>query len=298
MAQAADTLRTSLRLGFGCSGAWAQRWYSARDAERLVLTALEGGVRHFDTAGFYAGGEAERRLAAALRQWPEPVFISSKTGTHYRPGGARKDFSPNAIRADVEASLRRLGRERLDLLYLHGPSADQQAQGLETLARLKEEGKIGRAGVCGEGEGLRRAVAAEGVDVIMGVYNAFRREHGECFAAARRAGIAVVAIAPLAQGLYRNDFFAVASPADAWRVARALVRNRRELAAARAARAALESIPGWRPAQLLLAFALSNPAIDVAVTTSTDAARLGESIAAAGRSLSPAIIEVLNSLST
>lgn len=289
----ANKFRPSFRLGFGCSGAWAARWFSAREAERLLVTALEGGVRHFDTAGFYANGEAERRLGAVLTRWREPLFVSSKTGTKYGSRGPRKDFSPAAIRADVEASLTRLGRERIDLVYLHGPSRDDEARGLETLARLKDEGKIGFAGICGEGEGLKRAVAAQGVDVIMGVYNLFRQEHAETFKAAQRAGIGVVAVAPLAQGLYRDDFFRCRSPADAWRIARALIRNRRELAEARAVQDALASISEWSPAQLLLAFALANPAVDVAVTTSTDAGRLGQSLAAARLSLTPEIYRAL-----
>lgn len=260
------------------------------------MTALEGGVRHFDSAAFYANGEAERRLGAVLRKWREPVFVSSKTGTRYGLGRARKDFSAAAIRADVEASLSRLGRDRIDLVYLHGPSRDEESRGLEALARLKEEGKIGLAGICGEGEGLRRAVAAPEVDVIMGVYNLFRRDHAETFEAARRADIGVVAIAPLAQGLYREDFFTCRSPADGWRIARALVRNRRELKTVRAVRGALAGVSGWSPAQLLLGFALANPAVDVAVTTSTDAGRLGESLAAAGRTLPPGIYERLASI--
>lgn len=298
MTISSETLQAPFRLGFGCSGAWGKTWFSAREAERVLFAALEGGVRHFDTAGFYGEGEAERRLGAGLKRWGAPVFVSTKTGTRYRIGGVQKDFTPVAIRADVEGSLKRLGRERIDLVYLHGPSPGQQAQGLETLARLKEEGKIGHAGICGEGEGLKRAVAAEGVDVIMGAYNLMRREHGEVFDDAKRAGLAVVAIAPLAQGLYRKDFFSLRAPADFWRIARALVKKRRELAAARAVQDRLYAFPGWSAGQLALAFALANQAVDVAVTTTTSTARLAESIEAARRTPEPEILEALAGLST
>lgn len=264
----------------------------------MLLTAFEGGVRHFDTAGFYSRGEAERRLGVFLHEQRHSVFISSKTGTRYQFGRARKDFSPQAIRADVEASLKRLNRERIDLLYLHGPSGSEQASGLETLGRLKEEGKIGLAGVCGEGEGLRRAVSADGVDVVMGVYNIFRREHATVFDEAKRAGMGVVAIAPLAQGLYRQDFFTIGGAADVWRIGRALIRNRAELRVARAARPQLAAVSGWSAAQLVLAFALANSAIDVAMTTSTNAARLSESIAAARRTPGPEVMDLFNRLAT
>ncbi|MEQ1931833.1 MAG: aldo/keto reductase, partial [Parvularculaceae bacterium] len=162
-----DQFRFPLRLGFGCSGAWGMPWFDAARARAVLLKALEGGVRHVDTAGFYSGGEAERRLGATLREFREPLFVSTKTGTAYAYGRTRKDFSEGAIRGDVEASLKRLSRERIDLLYLHGPSSTQLAQALPTLLKLREEGMIARWGVCGEGRGLEEAVDA-GAGAIMG----------------------------------------------------------------------------------------------------------------------------------
>ncbi|HPE31881.1 MAG TPA: aldo/keto reductase [Parvularculaceae bacterium] len=292
-----DIFSVPLRLGFGCSGALASKWFSPRRAARLLQNAYDGGVRCFDTASFYSGGEAERRLGAVAANWRDPVFISTKTGTRYTASGAVKDFSPAAIRRDVETSLVRLGRDTLDLVYLHGPSPEGQRSGLETLAALKDEGKVRLAGICGGGRGLDRAVAAEGVDVIMGVYNILRREHAEVFKAAKAKGVGVVAIAPLAQGLFRKNFFEVRGPADVWRIARALINNRPELSQARAARDVLASFPGWTPAQAALAFVHANPAIDVAVTTSTNIGRLSESIDAAGRTPPASLLRALEALS-
>lgn len=275
-----------LRLGFGCSGAWAQRWFPERDARSILLAALAAGVRHVDTAGFYADGEAERRLGQALREFHEPVFVSTKTGTRYRRfGRAQKDFSPAAIRMDVEASLMRLGRDRIDLLYLHGPSDAELAQAMETLHALKQEGKVNLAGVCGEGSGLAKAAETEGVEIIMGAYNIFRREHEAIFSKAKERGIGVAAIAPLAQGLYRRDFLAVRSPADGWRVARALTKNRHELRMAKEAKELLHSFEGWTPAQLALAFVQANPAVDVALTTTTSKDHLAETLKGAEKRL-------------
>ncbi|NWG70238.1 MAG: aldo/keto reductase [Parvularculaceae bacterium] len=266
-----------LRLGFGCSGAWGQRWFDERQARAVLARAIERGVRCVDTAGFYAGGEAERRLGVVLRDLRASVFVSTKTGTRYESSGARKDFSEAAIRADVSASLQRLHCERLDLLYLHGPSSTELAQSLPALARLREEGKIARWGVCGEGRGLEEAVEA-GADAIMGVYNFLNRRHAPVFAKAKAHGLGVVAIAPLAQGLYRRGFFEAGSAADLWRIARALLKNREELARARAARPILEAIEGYSPAQAALAFVHANPDIDVAVTTTTSLGRLEETL--------------------
>lgn len=285
-----------MRLGFGASGAWGQKWFSEGEACALIEAALAVGVSHFDTAGFYAEGEAERRLGAALRALGVTPFVSTKTGTTYRRfDPPLKDFSESAIRRDVEASRKRLGRDRLDLLYLHGPSDEALVAARPVLEALKAEGKIAQWGLCGEGAGLQGAIDA-GAGAIMGVYNLLRREHAEVFARAKAKGLAVVAIAPLAQGLYDPALFAPTSLAGVWRLARALAKNRPELARARAIRPALESVDGWAPAELALAFALAVPSVDVAMTTTTKHAHLMQSAAAARRILPPDVLARLASL--
>lgn len=280
------------RLGFGCSGALGKPWFPERDARAVLAHALALGVRHFDTAGFYADGEAERRLGAALGEFGETVFVSTKTGTQYRRGGAAKDFSAVHIRADVMRSLERLRRDTLDLVYLHGPDADQHREGVEALAQLREEGLVNAIGVCGEGEGLARAAGDPDVDAIMGAYNFLRREHRPAFERAACTGKSVVAIAPLAQGLYDDAFFRIRSRADLWRVARALVKNRSELRRARAARASLKAIDGWTPAQAALGFVLAHDFVDIALTSTTRIEHLDETLGAASRFLPAALLKI------
>jgi aryl-alcohol dehydrogenase-like predicted oxidoreductase len=183
-----EAVRFPLRLGFGCSGAWGMPWHDERAARAVLDAAYEAGVRCFDTAGFYGAGEAERRLGRALAAFSEPVFVSTKTGTRRQSPLApvRKDFSEAAMRADLEGSLRRLQRDRVDLLYLHGPSRDALASAATLLERFKQEGKIAAWGVCGEGEGLSDAIDFR-ADAIMGVYNILRREHAATFARRRLA---------------------------------------------------------------------------------------------------------------
>ena len=120
-------------LGFGVSGPHGARWFREGKLARLIAQALDGGVRHFDTAPFY--GEAEERLGRAL-QGRSDIFISTKTGT--RRAGRRlvKDFSPAGMRADVEGSLLRLKREAVDVIYLHGPAPAEVAPALAALAAL------------------------------------------------------------------------------------------------------------------------------------------------------------------
>lgn len=287
-------LRPALRLGFGASGAWAQPWFPESEAVERIREALDLGIRSFDTAPFYAGGEAERRLGAALGR--TEAFVSTKTGTRYRGlRPAMKDFSADGIRRDVETSLRHLGRERLDLLYLHGPSERQIDEAFPTLQRLVEQGKVAAWGVCGAGAPLEHGMAA-GASAVMGVYNILHRQHAGVFRRAKAAGLLVVAIAPLAQALYRRDFLLPRSMADAWHLARGVVRNRRELLRARALRPVLESEFGWTPAQIALAFTLANPDVDVAFTTTTKRAHLAESAKGASLTLPDALFAKLAAL--
>lgn len=282
-----------LKLGFGCSGFWGQKWFPVREAAALVERALKSGVIHFDTAGFYADGEAERRLGATLQALRLQPFVSTKTGTRYI-GGRRplKDFSEAAIRKDIETSLKRLTRERLDLLYLHGPSAEEIVATRPLLERLVAEGKIASWGVCGEGATLHVAID-NGAGAVMAAYNFLRQEHADVFRRAKAEGVLTAAIAPLAQGLYRRDFLRPKNVADAWHLARALVKNRRELALARRLRAALEDLDGWTPAAAALGFVHANPDIDVAITTTTNSDHLDESLAAAARRLPRPHVEYL-----
>lgn len=263
------------RLGFGVSGPLGQAWFSNRTTRQLIAHALAGGIVHFDTGPFYF--DAEHRLGAALKgEGASDVFISTKTGTRRQGGRLVKDFSDSAIRNDVENSMNRLGRERLDLLYLHGPTINEIDRAKPVLEALRREGKVAAIGVCGEGEPLAHA-ARSGFNAIMCPYNIFDRRHETAFAEAKRQGLLTVAVAPLAQGLVDPKFNRVSSLADFWRIARARFRGKygpEQIEAARQALGASE------PVAAALGFVLSNANIDVVITTTTKKAHLAESLQA------------------
>jgi len=288
------------RLGFGASGAWSKKWFSARKAEKLVSHALERGIVHFDTAGFYAGGVAEARLGKFLNLTArENIQISSRVGPRYGNGGKPiKDFSVAAIRADVNASLKRLGRDHIHTLYLHGPTIEQIEGTRNVMSMLKQEGKIGAIGVCGVGEQLDHAVQYNAANAIMGLYNAFDQRHGGVFKEAKEKGIQTVAIAPLGQALYRRGFMIPKSSSDLWYLARAIGRNSQELKHARHVAAnALNDVEGRSPASAMLGFALANPSLDIVLTNTTRIAHLEESIqAASGPALDERTVSILSKL--
>ena len=277
------------KLGFGCSGAWGMGWFSTKKAIALIHQSIEGGIAQFDTGNFYNNGMAEKRLGLALRDFPveqrAALRISSKTGTQIGSNGRLfKDFSPDTIRRDVNTSLARLGIEALDILYLHGPNEHELATSLPILAELKHAGQIRAIGVCSHGPHLKHALAQEAIDVLMGTFNLLDLSHMATFQAAHAQGKRVAAIAPLAQGLYRKELLAPRSLPDLWYLARALGKNRTELARARK-NAWLHEIDDWHAPELALAFACAAPFIDNVITTTTKPTHLDANIGTARRDM-------------
>lgn len=126
-------------------GAWGQS--DATEARRLVDVCLEAGVTLFDTADVYSDGASEEILGQAIRGRRSDVLISTKTGL---PTGGPQDWGASRgrlIRA-VEASLRRLGSDYIDLLQIHALDAFTPAEELlGTLDMLIAAGKVRYAGV-------------------------------------------------------------------------------------------------------------------------------------------------------
>lgn len=272
------------RLGFGASGAWAKRWFAEAKAEGLVARAVERGINHFDTASFYANGLAETRLGKILQNLGNPdVEVSTKTGTEYRTGRPPlKDFSPASIRSDTEQSLKRLNREQLDILYLHGPNNQELEGALETLQTLKREGKIKQAGICGFKPELEEAIKLQGVDIIMCPYNILDPSSSSLFGAAKSSGIRTVGIASLVPGLGQKGLARPTSPSDIWYLLRAAKHRTSSLSKPRARLQAIAARNApITSEQLMLHFALANPAIDLVLTNTTRISHLDANISTA-----------------
>ncbi len=140
---------------------------SGVDVNGLVDAAIEAGIRYFDTAPLYGHGTAERRLGAALsRHDRDSVIISTKVGRLVvAPASGHADtgifadapnadvafaFDGDSILRSIEASLDRLGTDRIDILYIHDPDdfADQAIrESYPVLHRLREEGVVSAIGV-------------------------------------------------------------------------------------------------------------------------------------------------------
>lgn len=125
-------------------------WGQVEDDEsvRAIRRAFDLGVRFFDTADVYGAGHSERVVSRALEGHRDDVVIATKFGHTFQDDGSRRghglDVSPTYIRRACEGSLRRLGREAIDLYQLHvGSLPDAQADAVvEELERLQSEGLI------------------------------------------------------------------------------------------------------------------------------------------------------------
>ena len=139
------------------------------ESHDAVRAAWERGIRYFDTAPHYGLGLSERRLGAALAEFPrDEVVISTKVGRLLVPNPSpterdddifevpgdltrQWDFSRDGILRSIEGSLERLRTDRIDVLYLHDPDIsglDGAAElGAKTLIELREEGVVGAVGI-------------------------------------------------------------------------------------------------------------------------------------------------------
>jgi len=122
------------------------------EAARLIGTALDNGIDHFDHADIYADGRSESVFAEAFDQSRrEQVVIQTKCGINRRPHG-HYDFSKEHIVTAAEGSLARLRTEYVDMLLLHRPDTLMEpAEVAEAFAKLRESGKVRHFGVSNMG---------------------------------------------------------------------------------------------------------------------------------------------------
>ena len=145
-------------LVYGVSGPLATPFYSKTEVCRLIAHAYDAGLSIFDTAPSYGAGEAERRLGEALKKKPD-AFVMTKAGVNATGFAKRvRDFSPSGIKKSVEMSLARLGRERIDLLWLHGVAQGEVTEELErVIEQLSGDGKVAFCGATSRDTAFLRA---------------------------------------------------------------------------------------------------------------------------------------------
>ncbi len=204
-------------------GPWQWGWGKQDDSQslRTIEKALELGINWIDTAPAYGLGHSEEIVGQATRGIRDKVFIATKCGLVWNSKGKiRNDLTPASIRKELEDSLRRLKTEYVDLYQIHWPDPKTPIEkSWETLARLKEDGKIRFLGVSNfDIDLMRRAQKIAPIDSLQPLYNLFDREiEANILPFCQQNGIGVVAYSPLKSGLLTGKFNPEKLAADDWR---------------------------------------------------------------------------------
>ncbi len=183
--------RTGLKvsvLGYG-AGAVGGLFTKGRpaDQERAAARAIEAGINYFDTAALYGNGESERNLGRVLKTLKADVIV----GTKVRLSPEHRADVAKAIAQGMDDSLKRMGRDHVDLFQLHNPLVAQDSDDklaidialnevAPALEKLRKAGKTRFIGLSGVGEtaALQRAIDSKLFDTVQVVYNALNPSAG------------------------------------------------------------------------------------------------------------------------
>jgi aryl-alcohol dehydrogenase-like predicted oxidoreductase len=223
-------------VGFGAwavgGGGWAFGWGPQDDAQSIATLrhAAERGVNWIDTAAVYGLGHSEEVVRRALAEMPagERPYVFTKCGMvwdeHDRMASPRQVLRPESIRRECEASLRRLGVDRIDLYQFHWP--DESGTPVEDswaeMARLVDQGKVRAAGVSNFDVGLlERCESIRHLDSLQPPFSLIRRRAAEAeipWCVAHDTG--VIVYSPMQSGLLTDRFTEErvrSFPEDDWR---------------------------------------------------------------------------------
>lgn len=294
-------------IGLGCMG-MSEFYEPVTESEAIstIHRALEVGMSLIDTSDMYGRGANERLVGRALRGRRDAAIIATKGGLLRRadnPAYRNVDGTPAHLRAACDASLQRLGVDRIDLYYLH--RADPHVaieESVGAIADLVLAGKVRHIGLSEvTPAALRRAAAIAPISALQSEYSLFTRdvETNGVLGAARELGVALVAYAPLGRGMLTG---AVRSTAglDRHDLRRRVPRFEpdnleRNLVLVDELTALAHEI-GVTPAQLALAWLLAQGDDVVALPGCERVAHAEENATAAGISLSAAKLARIDTL--
>jgi len=287
--------RTDLYVSTVAFGTWAfgGDWGPVQvdDGKAAIRRALDLGINFFDTARAYGFGASEQMLGDALR--PEikahrnEVVLATKGGLRRHGDSTVRDSSPASLREGLEASLRALGTDVIDLYQIHWPDPrtpfEETAIALDAFVR---EGKIRYVGVSNfDASQMASFEATRKVDALQPPYHLFRRDiEDSILPYTLRHGIGVLIYGPLAHGVLAGKYTRqTVFPAGDWRSKSPVFQGetlRRNLDVV----AELERFAERREfpvSQVPIAWTLAHPAVDVAIVGARTASQIEQSVPAA-----------------
>jgi aryl-alcohol dehydrogenase-like predicted oxidoreductase len=295
------------RIGLGTmamSGYYLDPDSSDDESIRTIERALDLGVTHIDTAAIYGPYANEELVGRAIKGRRDEIVLATKFGfvSHAGDGPGVLDSSPSNIRTAVEGSLKRLGTDHIDLYYQHRVDPNTAIEDtVGALAELIAEGKVRHIGLSeASPETIRRAHAVHPITALQTEYSLWTRDpEAELLPLLRDLGIGFVPYSPLGHGFLTGT---IRSPEDLadddWRktnprfTGENFQRNLRIVDEV----AAVASEADATPAQVALAWLLSQGDDIAPIPGTKRVSRVEENTAADQLELSAGQIERLNNL--
>jgi len=189
-------------------GKWGDG-FDAKNADRILNEAVDGGINFIDTADVYENRKSEKAVGKLIRSRKEKIYIATKCGRFINPH-ENKGYRPKVLRKYVERSLKNTGLDCLDLIQLHCPPIEvyYRQDIFEEFEKLQAEGKIRHLGVSVEKvEEALKAIEFPNVTTVQIIFNMFRHRPAELFfSEAKKRNIGILARVPLASGLLTGKF--------------------------------------------------------------------------------------------
>jgi aryl-alcohol dehydrogenase-like predicted oxidoreductase len=278
-------------VGFGAwavgGGNWQYAWGPQDDNESIaaIHRALDLGVNWIDTAAVYGLGHSEEMVARAVKSSTHKPYIFTKCSLRWREDRTiYNTLKAASVAKELEASLRRLNVETIDLYQVHWPNPEGEVEeGWEALARLREQGKIRWIGVSNfSAEQMKRVQKIAPITSLQPPYSMLRRAIEEqVLPFAQANGIGVINYSPMLSGMLTGKMTAervAAMPADDWRKKAVefneprLSRNLRLVELLRE----IGNAHGVTPGVVAVAWTLHHPAITAAIVGGRSAKQVEE----------------------
>jgi aryl-alcohol dehydrogenase-like predicted oxidoreductase len=277
---------------------WQFGWGSQDDSDSVgaIHAALDAGVNWIDTAAVYGLGHSEEIVARALKGRSARPYVFTKCSLlGDERGNVVNNLKAASIRQEVEASLRRLKTDVIDLYQIHWPNPDADIEeGWTAMAQLRAEGKVRYIGVSNFNvEQMRRAQAIASITSLQPPYSLIHREvEADILPYCRHNGIGVIAYSPMASGLLTGAMTrerAANLPEDDWRKRNAEF-NEPRLSKNLELVEVLHDIgrrQGRSPGEVAIAWVLANPVVTGAIVGARTAQQAEEVMRAGSFRLTP-----------
>jgi 1-deoxyxylulose-5-phosphate synthase len=277
-------------MSYGVPERGGHPWSLDEDASRpFIRAALDAGINFFDTANGYSDGTSEEVLGRLLRESVDrdAVVVATKVFAPMGPGRNGRGLSRKAIMYAIDASLRRLGTDYVDLYQIHRWDARTPiAETIEAMHDLVKMGKVRYIGASSmwawqfaealataERHGWTRFAT------MQNHYNLiYREEEREMMPLCERQGIGVIPWSPLARGRLTRPWDATTERSAADEFGQALYQPEDRAIVDRVL--AMAEARGVSPAQIALAWLLARPRVDAPVIGATKLAHLADAVAA------------------